>query len=461
MKKLFQKILTFILALITGFSAPVSINEEAVVSSQQISSDIFTYTVSDSGVIITEIAPQSPPADIIVPEYIDGLTVIGIDALTLVICYNPDDRSETVSARSDIKSLTVPYKCDILNIREHMDHYYWPLPLIKCKKQSAAHKTLFAHKRNFEIINDDGTEDYIWLDWVIKDGEAHITGMRKTSSQTDYYGYEAPSEVLVLPTVLEGCPVVSVSGFYGDYSCNTWTTGYDFTSIIISDSIETIKPEAFFLFNNIEKIYIGKNVKTIEELAFKECQIDDIVAGKNIQEIEPFAFMVDGWTTFHFYKNSSFHKFIEESMKNEFYFTEYWKIEFIDESHLTSNVAKIDEDGNVKGLPSGLTKDTAMDFLSVDGDAIMEISDDVIGTGTVIELINSEYGTVDNTYTVIMDGDINGDGNVNTTDDITAVRNIISGNDSAISDTHKKAADLNGDGIVNSTDLVLMKSMQN
>ncbi len=457
MKKLFRKILTFILALITGFSAPVSITEKAVVSQAETDINIFTYTVSDSQVIIEDIAPLSPAADVIVPEYINGIPVKGIEASALCNVDNYYDYNYG-SNREDIKSLTLPYNCDILNIGVCYDYYFWVLPHIKCEKQSAAHKTLYKHSKQFEfeIINDDGTEDFLWLDWKIKDGKAHITGRRKITPRSDFHYYSNP-DYIVFPSVLEGCPVVSVEGFFKDSDEN-----YGETNILFSDSIETVKTKAFFDYFIIGTVNFGNNVKTIEAEAFFETLVSNVIAGKNVKEIAPTAFYYEINTTFYCYKNSAMHKYVDkvnESRDADGYMK--WPIVFIDESHLTSEVADIDESGNIKGLPTGLTNETVKDYLAVDGDAMMEVSDEVVGTGTTVKLINSEYGTIDNTYTVILDGDINGDGNVNTAEDTSAMRKIISGDDSAFSEADKLAADINGDGLVNSTDLILMKTSQN
>lgn len=75
---------------------------------------------------------------------------------------------------------------------------------------------------------------------------------------------------------------------------------------------------------------------------------------------------------------------------------------FIDESHLVSDVVRIDDDLNVY-LPWGVTKETLADYVSVDGGAQLRVLGDAIENGTQIELVNSTYGTVDNTYTVVLE----------------------------------------------------------
>ena len=291
-----------------------------------------------------------------------------------------------------------------------------------------------------------------WLTYEIKDQKAYITGAKQVWVSWDGWAFRAP-DPLVFPETIEGYPVVSIGGFIGHDKYNDmYYSDFDrrFSSIIIPDTVETVEEEAFMLIDT-DTIFIGKNVKVLENGCFETDNVK-LIAGKTVKSIGGF-YINNG--VFCCYENSELHKYVTKKNRSD------WSIVLIDESHLTSKTATIDEELNVRGLPSGLTKETVKDYVSVDGDAIMEISDDVITTGTTIELINREYGLIDNTYTVIIDGDINGDGAAVSAEDFTAMRDIITGSDSEYSDINKKAADLNGDGIVNSTDLTIMKSLLN
>ena len=282
--------------------------------------------------------------------------------------------------------------------------------------------------------------------YYINDGtEIVIRGFRAESYDANGYdGYEFFNKNynIRIPDEIDGIPVTTIAE-----SAFEW----GFAGTIATD----IKPHT---------IVLGNNIKTIEYLGVVD--IPNVIAGKNVSpfHLNDELMYIDeeqpnfGWKMgqkLFCYKDSEIYNFsIKQNYENA-------EIFIIDESHLLSTVATIDEELNVRGLPSGLTKETVKDYVSVDGDAIMEISDDVITTGTTIELINREYGLIDNTYTVIVDGDINGDGLTGETEDFSAMRDIITGSDSEYSDINKKAADLNGDGIVNSTDLTIMKSLLN
>jgi len=76
-----------------------------------------------------------------------------------------------------------------------------------------------------------------------------------------------------------------------------------------------------------------------------------------------------------------------------------------------------------------------------------------VGTGSSVKLIYN--GTVFEEYVVIVYGDINGEGKVNSTD-LTILRSHIL-KTKLIAPAYQAAADVNRDGKVNSTDLTIMK----
>lgn len=72
----------------------------------------------------------------------------------------------------------------------------------------------------------------------------------------------------------------------------------------------------------------------------------------------------------------------------------------------------------------------------------------------------SDYtGEVDASYTIIIFGDLNGDGIITATDNVT-LKGELSGSDPIDVDSAVYfAADLNGDGTISSTDAVTVKSI--
>ena len=85
-----------------------------------------------------------------------------------------------------------------------------------------------------------------------------------------------------------------------------------------------------------------------------------------------------------------------------------------------------------------------------------ELSDsNILGTGTVIS-INDSNGNNLLRYTVVVKGDVNGDGKA-TAADYVKIKNHIMGTDN-VSDTQKLGADANGDGKVSAADYVVIKN---
>ncbi len=110
--------------------------------------------------------------------------------------------------------------------------------------------------------------------------------------------------------------------------------------------------------------------------------------------------------------------------------------------------------GFIFGLPAGVTAEGLADYLTAENGSLS--ADHRIGTGTVVQLLNV-YGEAAAEYTVVIFGDLNGDGMVNSTD-VTALRSFAAGlleiePDGAV----YSAADVNGDGLVNSTDLTVLR----
>lgn len=110
--------------------------------------------------------------------------------------------------------------------------------------------------------------------------------------------------------------------------------------------------------------------------------------------------------------------------------------------------------GFIFGLPAGVTAEGLADYLTAENGSLS--ADHRIGTGTVVQLLNV-YGEAAAEYTVVIFGDLNGDGMVNSTD-VTALRSLAAGlleiePDGAV----YSAADVNGDGLVNSTDLTVLR----
>ena len=81
-----------------------------------------------------------------------------------------------------------------------------------------------------------------------------------------------------------------------------------------------------------------------------------------------------------------------------------------------------------------------------------------LGTGTVVTVTSTLTGEVVATYTIIIYGDVDGDGTCNANDRI-ALTNSISGSADPLDGAYKSAANLNGDRRINAQDLVKLNNV--
>ncbi|MBO5870398.1 MAG: dockerin type I repeat-containing protein, partial [Clostridia bacterium] len=79
--------------------------------------------------------------------------------------------------------------------------------------------------------------------------------------------------------------------------------------------------------------------------------------------------------------------------------------------------------------------------------------DDLVGTGMVVKLIDGD--TVKATYTLIVAGDINGDGKIDSVDYLLIKRSAFG--TYTLTEAMNLAGDINGDGLIDSVDYLLIK----
>ena len=114
------------------------------------------------------------------------------------------------------------------------------------------------------------------------------------------------------------------------------------------------------------------------------------------------------------------------------------------------------------GFDTGLSIDDMTAYLGVEGNGHLEYAEgtSTIGTGTTVDLVNDRTGEVVETYTIVIFGDLNGDGEINNSD-MPLIKGMIVGTeecDPALS-LYAYAADLNNDGEANNSDLPIFKSI--
>ena len=122
----------------------------------------------------------------------------------------------------------------------------------------------------------------------------------------------------------------------------------------------------------------------------------------------------------------------------------------------------IDEENKmIYGLEFSVTQAGLLaEYLDVDGNGTIKIvTTSYVGTGTKVQVINNYTGEVDAEYSIVIFGDVDGDGTV-TLDDIRAIKGHATGAaEFAEGSAQMLAGDVDGDGIVDMQDATLMKGL--
>ncbi len=122
--------------------------------------------------------------------------------------------------------------------------------------------------------------------------------------------------------------------------------------------------------------------------------------------------------------------------------------------------------GLIYGLEPGITgNDFANNFVEVVGDARLVVTQNSggFGTGTTVDLVDNTTGDIIASYTILIFGDVNGDGTVDSLDAglMVDVENYLINWDDPAFGVFRQAGDLNGDGKVDAMDAGLMVDFEN
>jgi hypothetical protein len=120
----------------------------------------------------------------------------------------------------------------------------------------------------------------------------------------------------------------------------------------------------------------------------------------------------------------------------------------------------------IYGLATGLTSaEFENSYIGLYGNVRFEYHPDTgfLGTGTKVDLVNNTTSEVLETYTIIIYGDVNGDGNVDSLDGglLVDYENYVVAWNTEVHAATLEAADINGDGNVDSIDAGLMVDVEN
>ena len=116
-----------------------------------------------------------------------------------------------------------------------------------------------------------------------------------------------------------------------------------------------------------------------------------------------------------------------------------------------------DEDKIIYGLEAGITSDDLLKCFSVSDNCYIDANNEKLGTGTILSLYSNETGEVIDKYTIILFGDVNGDGWYDGMDAIT-VSCIANGmlTREQVGEAVWMAADCNHDGKIDQADVDLL-----
>lgn len=131
---------------------------------------------------------------------------------------------------------------------------------------------------------------------------------------------------------------------------------------------------------------------------------------------------------------------------------------------IVGSSAVIDEEKSlIYGLEAGLsTMDLLNFYLNLEGNVYIDFENN-LGTGYKVNIFDNTDGTILASYTILIFGDLNGDGTIDSADagTISDVENFILDWDSSVITLYESAADLNGDGIIDSSDAGLITDAEN
>ncbi|NLX92990.1 MAG: hypothetical protein GXZ02_03840 [Clostridiales bacterium] len=122
-----------------------------------------------------------------------------------------------------------------------------------------------------------------------------------------------------------------------------------------------------------------------------------------------------------------------------------------------------DAQGFIYGLTAGITVAGFEEVAQVPDNYSMAYSTNILGTGTQVNIIDDTTGTTVATYTIIIFGDVNGDGCIDSIDAGILVdhENHTITWDTLIDAAYIKAGDLNGDYNMDSIDASIIVDAEN
>lgn len=127
-----------------------------------------------------------------------------------------------------------------------------------------------------------------------------------------------------------------------------------------------------------------------------------------------------------------------------------------DVSNENMEITQVGDDTTAKDFKDNVKTDTGTTITIKDKDGNPVADTENVGSGATVEVTNA--GGTKETFTVVVNGDITGDGEINTTD-LSVLKQYLMGNIGAGVYFNQQAADLNKDGEITLTDFTILKDM--
>ncbi len=255
------------------------------------------------------------------------------------------------------------------------------------------------------------------------------------------------------------------------YKFSGWSTSLSGIPVITSYSFDTEEVVTLYAIwkDNFATVYFNLNgAQTGTTPSSMRLEVGEAVTAANMPSAETYGitrngYIFSGWSD-KANARAGLESYTPTSTGDKTLFA-VWvadKVELIAREGSTTVIDK--ERGFIYGLEFNVTADKLMnDYLDVLGNGHLSIESPQIGTGTVVQVINDYSGNVDETYRLIIFGDVNGDGAIGP-DDVTKVRTLAArlGDDESawsLDNPYAYAANVFVDEQVNQTDVGIIRAL--
>ena len=284
--------------------------------------------------------------------------------------------------------------------------------------------TPLGHNYIDEICENCGLPEDFQLSYKFNNGEIEITDYK--NNITD----------VVFPPIIEGYPVTSI-GADAFYNC------YSLTSITIPEGVTSIGDYAFYYCSSLTKITIPESVNSIGAIAFYGCHSlkDVYYTGTEAEWHQIYVYFDNDPllnATIHFnYVPGAIPEEITPSVDSNV---------VVDSDKAT--VSGIKAESKPADVIAQFEGSDNIQIVGKDGNALAD--DALVGTGSKIQLV--ENGEVIDEVTVVIKGEIDGNGIIDSDDAIHLLRNTL------FPDVFSVVAedDIDGNGEYNSDDAIYL-----